>query len=215
MHWWHSITWRHSHQAPESLQKFETAFGSKVKSLPVKVKGHGHLFVSHCFAMPHQFIDVSTCSHTYTSTLLFYYTLFTNNVIYWAIEGGIHKEEIKNLPFVVAQCMCVCMCNVWGVRDVHCTCTCITVLHHCTVRAPVFGRHQFFGTSEHYGKAHWSLLSGWMNYNYTACCWFPTSSNILIFTSQFWQIRFESCWLHCSKCRILVLLRYCIITQNR
>ena len=77
-----------------------------------------------------------------------------------------------------------------------------------TVRAPVFGRHQFFGTSEHYGKAHGSLLSGWMNYNYTACCWFPTSSNILILPSQFWQIRFESCWLHCSKCRILVLFGY-------
>ena len=29
-----------------------------------------------------------------------------------------------------------------------------------TVRAPVFGRHQIFGTSEHYGKAHGSLLSG-------------------------------------------------------
>ena len=67
------------------------------------------------------------------------------------------------------------------------------------LRAPVFGRHQFFGTSEHYRKAHGSLLSGWMNYNYTACCWFPTSSNILIIPSQFWQIRFESCWLHCSK----------------
>ena len=53
----------------------------------------------------------------------------------------------------------------------------------CTVRAPVFGRHQFFGTSEHYGKAHTcgSLLSGWMNYKiYTACCWFSTSGNILI-----------------------------------
>ena len=78
----------------------------------------------------------------------------------------------------------------------------------CTVRAPVFGRHQFFGTSEHYGKAHESLLSGWTNYNYTAWCWFPTSSNILILPSQFWQIRFESYWLVCSKCRILVLLRY-------
>ena len=55
-------------------------------------------------------------------------------------------------------------------------------------------------------KSPWSLLSGWMNYNYTACCWFPTSSNILILPSQFWQIRFESCWLHWSKCRILVLL---------
>ena len=61
----------------------------------------------------------------------------------------------------------------------------------CTVRAPVFGRHRFFGTSEHYGKAHGSLLSGWMNCNYTACCWFPTSSNILILPSQFWQFRFE------------------------
>ena len=71
-----------------------------------------------------------------------------------------------------------------------------------TVRAPVFDRHQFFGTSEHYGKAHGSLLSGWINYNYTACCWFPTSSNILILPSQFWQIMFESCWLHCSKCWI-------------
>ena len=29
-----------------------------------------------------------------------------------------------------------------------------------TVRALVFGMHQFFGTSEHYGKAHGSLLSG-------------------------------------------------------
>ena len=68
-----------------------------------------------------------------------------------------------------------------------------------TVRAPVFGRHYFFGTSEHYGKAHGSLLSGWMNYNYTACRWFPTSSNILILPSQFWQIRFESYWLPLFK----------------
>ena len=62
-----------------------------------------------------------------------------------------------------------------------------------TVRAPVFGRHQFFGTSEHYGKAHGSLLSGWMNHNYTACCWFPTSSNILntsitVLTNQVWKL---------------------------
>ena len=84
----------------------------------------------------------------------------------------------------------------------------------CTVRAPVFGRHQFFSTSEHYGKAHGSLLSGWMNYSYTLCCRFPTSSNILILPSQFWQIRFESCWLHCSKCRILVLLGNVQINSN-
>ena len=76
-----------------------------------------------------------------------------------------------------------------------------------TVRAPVFGRHQFFGTSEHYGKAYGSLLTGWMNYDYIASCWFPKSSNSLIHPSQFWQIRFESYWSHCSKCRILVLLR--------
>ena len=37
---------------------------------------------------------------------------------------------------------------------------------------------------------------------------FSTSSNTLILPSQFWQIRFESYWLHCSKCRILVLLWY-------
>ena len=60
---------------------------------------------------------------------------------------------------------------------------------------------------------HLRALSGWMNYNYTACCWFPTSNNILILPSQFWQISFESYWLHCSKCRILVLLRYLIIEQ--
>ena len=84
---------------------------------------------------------------------------------------------------------------------------CISVILYI-VRAPVFGRHQFFGTSEHYRNAHGSLLSGWMDYNYTAWFWFPTSSNILILHSQFWQIRFESYWLHCSKCRILVLLRY-------
>ena len=43
-----------------------------------------------------------------------------------------------------------------GMQDKQCTCTCT-----CTVkRAPVFGRHQFFGTSEHYGKASGNLLSG-------------------------------------------------------
>ena len=88
-----------------------------------------------------------------------------------------------------------------------------SISNTCTVRAPVFGRHQFFGTSEHYGKAHGSL-SGWLNYNYTACCWFPTSSNILILPSQFWQIRFESYWLHCSKCRIVVLFNTVCDNKN-
>ena len=105
-------------------------------------------------------------------------------------------------------------CRGGQISDTKCdqkiTWQCFFFVHNAvsTVRAPVFGRHQFFGTSAHYRKAHGSVLSGWMNYNYTACCWFPTSSNILILPSQFWQIRFESCWLHCSKCRILVLLRY-------
>ena len=83
-----------------------------------------------------------------------------------------------------------------------------------TVRAPAFGRHQFFGTSEHYGKTRGSLLSGWMNYNYTACCWFPTPSNILILPSQFWQIRFECYWSCCSKCQIPVFLWYKIKTLS-
>ena len=69
-----------------------------------------------------------------------------------------------------------------------------SLTYTCTVRAPVFDRHQFFGTSEHYGKAHGSLLSGWMNCNYTAYCWFPTSSNIWILpshtvlTNQVWKL---------------------------
>ena len=37
------------------------------------------------------------------------------------------------------------------------------IISSITVRAPVFGRHQFFGTSEYYWKAHGSLLSGWKN----------------------------------------------------
>ena len=56
-------------------------------------------------------------------------------------------------------------------------------------------------------KSPWKFII-WMNELFIACCWLPTSSNILILPSQFWQIRFKSCWLHCSKCRILVLLRY-------
>ena len=87
-----------------------------------------------------------------------------------------------------------------------------------TVRAPIFDRHQFFGTSEHYGKAHGSLLSGWINYDYTACCWFPTSSNILdtsitVLTNQVWKLlialfkvpntgAFTVLWIHdTEECR--------------
>ena len=108
----------------------------------------------------------------------------------------------------VHVCVCVCVKKPKQVSLINGN-QMIAIVFVCTVRTPVFGRHQFFGTSEHYGKAHGSLLSGWMNYNnYTACCWFPTSNNILILPSQFWQISFESYWLHYSKCWILVLLRY-------
>ena len=76
-----------------------------------------------------------------------------------------------------------------------------------TVRAPVFGRYQFSAPRSIREKPmEVYYLDEWIIKFYTACCWFPTSSNILIFPSQFWQIRFESYWLHCSKCRILVLL---------
>ena len=84
------------------------------------------------------------------------------------------KREKKYILQQISTCMCTCM-YIWN------------KIGTCTIRAPVFGRHQFFGTSEHYRKAHGSLSSGWINYNYTECCWFPTSSNILILPSQFWS----------------------------
>ena len=72
--------------------------------------------------------------------------------------------------------------------------------------------YQFFGTSEHYGKAHGYLPDYHyddMNYNCTACCWFPDiqqyfgNTPITVLTNQ---VLPENCWLHCSKCRILVPL---------
>ena len=116
-------------------------------------------------------------------------------------------------PTTMTQCVAILMIhttlflpwilNLWRRFEFAITCTKI-------LRAPVFGRHQFFGTSEHYGKAHGRLLSWWMNYNYTGfvvtgflhLAIFHTSITVLD-----WQIRFESYWLHCSKCRIVVFLR--------
>ena len=46
-------------------------------------------------------------------------------------------------------------------------------------QAPVFRQIRALGKS----PSEYSL-SGWMNYNYSACCWFPTSSNILILPCQ-------------------------------
>ena len=96
-------------------------------------------------------------------------------------------------------------CQVKGNKEYWCH-----MIYKYTVRAPVFGRNQKweFSTSKHYRKAHGSLLSGSMYCHYTAWYWLPPSSNISILPLQFWQIRFESYWLHCSKCRILVTLRY-------
>ena len=64
---------------------------------------------------------------------------------------------------------------------------------------------QFFSTSEHYGKAHGSFLDEWIIIMLNVA---GLSCNISILPSQFWQIRFKSCWLHSWKCRILVLLQY-------
>ena len=128
----------------------------------------------------------------------------TINVVVVVIMCSIVQlfEQQASIKYhVIAHCR---ECEFWNITS----CATSSISNYCTIRAPVFGRNQFFGTSEHYGKAHGILLSGWINYYYTACCWFPTSSNICILPSQFWQIRFESYWLHCSKCRILVLLRY-------
>ena len=57
-----------------------------------------------------------------------------------------------------------------------------------------------------------------MNYNYTACCWPPTSSNILILSSQFWQnqlwkllIALRSAEYWCSYGIVFVIAIFIII----
>ena len=57
-------------------------------------------------------------------------------------------------------------------------------------------------------ESPWQFIIWMYEFCYIACCWFPTFSNILILPSQFRQITFENYWLHCPKCRILVLLWY-------
>ena len=56
-----------------------------------------------------------------------------------------------------STCMYTCIVLKWESQPEY--------IHvHCTVTwAPVFGRHQFFSTSEHYGKAHGSMYIVWMN----------------------------------------------------
>ena len=109
----------------------------------------------------------------------------------------LHWIQLTMFTFMkpVSPLLTICYIMIWVIHKRKRKCS-MHKQKKSTVRAPVFDRHQFFGTSEHYGKAHGSLLSGWMNDDYTACSWFPTSSNVLILPSQFWQIRFESCWLH-------------------
>ena len=88
------------------------------------------------------------------------------------------------------------------------TCEKLKFILLSTVRAPVFGRHQLSASQsiteksmEVYYLDEWIIIT-------LHVAGFLLSSNILILPSQFWQISIESCWLHCSKCRILVLLRY-------
>ena len=154
-------------------------------------------------------VILSSCMTTFTIQLLYIFTKSAPPQTKKTLHALYYIQNVLPYLFLI--------CNVWCVSSsvilISCMAKCtiqLRYIHKSTVRAPVFGRlrHQFFGTSEHYGKAHESLLSGWRNYNYTACCWFPTSSNISILPSQFSQIRFQSYWLHWSKCRILVLLRH-------
>ena len=131
-----------------------------------------------------------------------FYVIYITFFVHFTLLVDLHSFVYFTFLFIYTLCKCIFYIIVW-IHTFHFLCT---FSISCTIRAPVFGRHQFFGTSEHYGKAHGNLLSGWMNYKlYTACCWFPTSSNSLILPSQFSQIRFESYLLNCSKCRILVL----------
>ena len=57
-------------------------------------------------------------------------------------------------------------------------------------------------------KSSWNFII-WMNELWLHCMLLVSYiQQCFIHLSQFWQIRFESYWLHCSKCRILVPLRY-------
>ena len=62
-----------------------------------------------------------------------------------------------------------------------------------------------FGTSKHYGKACWSLLSGRIIFYYTVCCWPTTSSNILIVDNNSVNgclVKLKVNWVHCCSCWI-------------
>ena len=113
----------------------------------------------------------------------------------------VYKMYIR-VPFYELKCLMICRGLIMD-KGVHQLWLVLYRKGTSIRQAPVF-RHL-----RALRKSPWKFII-WMNdYNYTGCCWFPTSSNILILPSQFWQIRFESYWLHWSKCRILVLLRYC------
>ena len=104
-----------------------------------------------------------------------------------------------------------CLRKFWNQSMYMYTCTC----KGTNIRqAPVFTTPQSITE-----KPSWkfidliwmSFFDPKMNYNYTACCWFPVHpARILIllifimklqycFHHSSWQIRFESYWLHCSK----------------
>ena len=70
--------------------------------------------------------------------------------------------------------------------------TFVTLLYSSTVRAPVFGRHQIFGTSEHYGKAHEAYyLDEWIIITlHVAGFLHPAifNTSITVLTNQVWKL---------------------------
>ena len=91
-----------------------------------------------------------------------------------------------------------------------------------TVRAPVIGRHQFFGTSsEHYGKAHGRLLhvSGWMNYLHCMLLvsyiqqYFNTSITVL--TNQVWKLLIALFKVPNTDVLLWYKTRICIMIESR
>ena len=67
-------------------------------------------------------------------------------------------------------------------------------VYTCTVRAPVFGRHQYLLAPQSISEKLMEVyLSGWMNYNYTACCYVSYiqqyfNTSITVLTNQLLKV---------------------------
>ena len=79
-----------------------------------------------------------------------------------ALTGGLLREGVTAALDMHINSALVLVHGLSSNRgfDLNHLCESKTMYPTSTAKAPVFGRHQFFGTSEHYGKAHGSLLSG-------------------------------------------------------